>query len=526
MNEEHRLLTMRARPKILLAIDYEEAVDLYEKYRPYLFGIISDARLPKEKKLYDDAGYLFLSRVRKEIPDLPLLLLSSDPANRVKTQDIPAVFLDKNSPNLLAEIHDFFLNHLGFGDFIFRMPDGVEVDRAANLQELEEKIAVVPDESLRYHVAHNHFSHWIMARSEIALASAIGKTKISEFDKISELRHYIASNIHALRKWHQKGVVANFHPRYFDPDVSDFVKIGQGSLGGKARSLAFMSALLQENPGLYEKYSDISIEIPKSLIISTEGFEAFVTQNHLERYALEDYPDQNVKEAFLQADMPEWLVLELKAYLAQINHPLSIRSSSLLEDAQFQPYAGLYQTYMIPNNHPDLSVRLSQLVSAIKLVYASTYYEGPKAFSRSTSVQPQEEQMAVIIQQVTGEQFGDYLYPAVSGVAQSLNYYPISPMKREDGIAYIALGLGKTVVEGERALRFSPKYPEMLPQFSTVDDILKNAQRFFYALKIKNYPLGLTFEKHSNLEKREIDEAETEFPIRSFPVPIWLMMAC
>lgn len=515
LNEEHRLLTMRARPKILLATDYEEALELYERYRPYLFGIISDARFPKEKTLKDNAGHLFLSQIRKDIPDLPLLLLSSDPANRIKARDIPALFLDKNSPNLLAEIQDFFMNSLGFGDFVFRTPDGREVGRATNLRELEEKVALVPDDSLWYHAGHNHFSNWIMARSEIALASAFREVQASEFRDASEMRSYIASNIHALRKWRQKGVVAQFHPRHFDPDVSDFVKIGQGSLGGKARSLAFMSALLQENPGLYEKYRDVRIEIPKTLVISTEGFEAFVTQNHLQRFGLEDYPDPEVAEAFLGAEMPEWLSRELEAYLARITHPLSVRSSSLLEDAQFQPYAGLYQTYMIPNNHPDLSVRLRQLVAAVKLVYASTYYEGPKAFSRSTSVQPQEEQMAVIIQQVTGGRYGDYLYPAVSGVAQSHNYYPISPMKREDGITYIALGLGKTVVEGEKALRFSPKHPGMLPQFSTVEDILGNAQRFFYALKLRDYPEELTFGKNSNLEKREIDEAETDYPIRS-----------
>jgi hypothetical protein len=515
LNEEHRLLTMRARPKILLAVNFEEAMDLYEKYRPYLFGIISDARFPRENRLQDDAGYQFLSQIRNDIPDLPLLLLSSDPANREKAGRIPAVFLDKNSPNLLSEIQDFFMNHLGFGEFLFRMPDGKEVGRASNLKELEEKVASVPEESLWYHATHNHFSNWIMARSEIALASAFREVQASDFKDGGELRQYITSNIHALRRWRQKGVVAQFHARHFDPDISDFAKIGQGSLGGKARSLAFMSALLQENPALYEKYPDVRIEIPKTLVISTDGFESFVTQNRLHRFGLEDYPDRDVMAAFLNAEMPQWVSRELEAYLAQVKHPLSIRSSSLLEDAQFQPYAGLYHTYMIPNNHPDLSVRLRQLIAAVKHVYASTFFEGPKAFSRSTSVQPQEEQMAVIIQQITGEEYGDYLYPALSGVAQSHNYYPIAPMRREDGIAYIALGFGKTVVEGERALRFSPKHPGMLPQFSTVKDILNNAQRFFYALKVRNYPEELSFERHSNLEKREVDEAETEFPVKS-----------
>ena len=300
-----------------------------------------------------------------------------------------------------------------------------------------------------------------MARSEIGLASAFREVQASEFSSAEEMREYIVSNLHGLRRWRQKGVVAQFNTSYFDPDVSDFVKIGQGSLGGKARSLAFMSALLQEDPAIYEKHKDVNIEIPKTLVISTDGFESFISKNQLRHFAVEDVPDLQIADAFLQAEMPEWLVRELAFYLSQVRVPLSIRSSSSLEDAQFQPYAGLYQTYMIPNNHPDPSVRLKHLIKAIKLVYASTYYESPKAFARHTSNRPQEEAMAIIIQKLTGEEYGDYYYPAVSGVAQSHNFYPIPPMKREDGIAYIALGLGKTVVEGERALRFSPRAPHL-----------------------------------------------------------------
>ena len=515
LNEEHRLLTMRARPKILLAANYEEALALYERYQPYVFGVMSDSRLPKARQLDDDAGFSLLSQIRKDIPDLPLLLMSSESGNREKAAKIPAVFLDKNSPNLLSEIHNFFLNHLGFGEFVFRMPGGKEVDRASNLRELEEKVARIPEESLWFHARRNHFSNWLMARSEIGLASAFRAVQASEFSSAEEMRQYIVSNLHGLRRWRQKGVVAQFNTAYFDPDVSDFVKIGQGSLGGKARSLAFMSALLQEDPAIYEKYKDIAIEIPKTLVISTDGFESFISKNRLHHFAVEDVPDRQIADAFLQAEMPDWLVRELAFYLSQVKLPLSIRSSSSLEDAQFQPYAGLYQTYMIPNNHPDPSVRLKHLVNAVKLVYASTYYENPKAFARHTSNRPQEEAMAIIVQKLTGEEYGDYYYPAISGVAQSHNFYPIPPMKREDGIAYIALGLGKTVVEGERALRFSPRHPTSMPQFSTVDDILSNAQRYFYALKIRSYPEDLSFHRYSNLERREVDEAEEEFPVKA-----------
>ncbi len=514
LNEEHRLLTMRARPKILLAENYEDAMELCQKFRSFLFGIISDTRIPRNGKLVDDAGFVLLSQMKKEIPDLPLLLMSSKSSNKAKADQIPAVFLDKNSPYLLAELHDFFLTYLGFGDFVFRMPDGTEIDRASDLRALEAKVAQIPDESLWHHAEHNHFSNWIMSRAEISLASKFREVKASDFVSANEMRNYIITNIHAVRKWRQKSVVAQFKSHNFDADIMDFVKIGQGSLGGKARSLAFMSALLQQNPKIYEKYSEINIEIPKTLVVSTDGFESFITKNGLRGFATQSCTDEKVASTFLQADMPEWLVKDLEAYLAQVKYPLSVRSSSLLEDAQFQPYAGIYETYMIPNNHSELSKRLQHLITAIKLVYASTYYEGAKAFSRSTSNQPQEEAMAVIIQQLTGEEYGDYFYPAISGVAQSHNFYPVAKMKSEEGIAHIALGLGKTVVEGGRTVRFSPKYPSMMPQFSMVDDILANSQRFFYALKIRNYPDELNFRKYSNLEKREVDDAEAEHPVK------------
>ena len=518
LNEEHRLLTMRARPKILLATTYEEAVELYDRFRAYLLGIIADTRIPRDQKLDNKAGFDLLCKIREEVPDLPLLLMSSEPHNiekAEKIQPVPAVFLDKNSPNLLGELHDFFMNQLGFGDFIFRMPDGREVDRASSLRELEEKVATIPEESLWYHGRHNHFSRWLMARSEVALASTFREVDASDFSNHEEARQFIVSNIRALRKWRQKGVVAQFKASSFEPEVNDFVKIGQGSLGGKARGLAFMSALLQEYPAIHETYPRVSIEIPKTLVICTDAFESFLSENRLEYLSKEEFTDDVVTEEFLKAEMPSWIVRELEAYLAQVRYPLSVRSSSLLEDAQFQPYAGLYKTYMIPNNHPQISVRLQHLVKSIKLVYASTYYEGPKAFSRSILGQPHLEAMAVIVQQLVGEIHGDYYYPAISGVAQSHNFYPVAPMKPEDGICLIALGLGKTVVEGERALRFSPKYPENLPQFSTIDNILANAQRSFYALRIRNYPDNLKFDDCYNLEKRDLDEAPTELPVRN-----------
>jgi len=515
LNEEHRLLLMRARPKILLARSYDEAMALYEKYKSFLFGVISDTRMPRGGRLKNDAGFVLLSRIRREIPDLPLLLMSSESTNKEAAQKIPAAFIDKNSANLLDELHEFFLTHLGFGDFHFRLPDGTEIARAGNLHELEVRIGQVPDESIWYHAKHNHFSRWIMARSEFSLASTFREVDASEFSDIEEIKTYLISHIHGLRKWRQKGVVARFNDFSYDPDSMDFVKIGKGSLGGKARGLAFMSTLLQEQPELHDKYPGVNILIPKTLVICTDGFESFVDKNDLRHFAKEGYGDEEIREGFLKGEMPEWLIKDLTAFLNQVRHPLSVRSSSLLEDAHFQPYAGIYKTYMIPNNHPDFSIRLRHLTQAIKLVYASTYYDSAKSYTKSISTQPQEEAMAVIIQQLVGQEQGDFFYPAIGGVAQSFNFYPVEPMAPEDGVASIALGFGKTVVEGEKALRFCPKYPQVTPQFSTVDDILANAQRFFYTLRVRNYPAELHFETNSNLERREVGDAEEEAPVKA-----------
>jgi len=515
LNEEHRFLAMRARPKILLAYNYEDAVSLYRKYKPYLLGVISDTRYPRNCVMDDDAGYIFLSKVKKEVPEVPLLLLSTDPSNEKKACNIPAIFLDKNSPNLQASVNDFFLNYLGFGDFVFRTSEDKIITRASNLHNLEKKLALIPDESILYHAQKNHFSNWIMARSEIALASKFRKVKISDFESVSEIRKYLIDNIRSLRICRQKGVVANFNINTFDPSIIDFAKIGNGSLGGKARGIAFMLSELWKRRDLHKKYNNININIPKTLVISTDIFKEYIEKNKLLNICNMDMDDSEITDIFLNGKIPSNIMRKLEFYLTLVKYPLSVRSSSLLEDAHYQPYAGLYQTYMIPNNHSDLNLRLNHLIKAIKLVYASTYFQDPKAFSKNIAINPQEEKMAVIIQQLAGKQYGDYFYPAISGVAQSHNFYPIGPMKMEDGIVHIALGMGKTVVEGEKTLRFCPKYPETLPQFSNVDDILSNSQRYFYALKIKNYPDDLNFNKFSNLEKIEIDDHDNQYPIKN-----------
>jgi CheY-like chemotaxis protein len=516
INDEHRILRMRARPKILMAENYEEAEKLYRQFKPYLLSVFSDVRFPRKGKMDDHAGFDLLSMIIKETPDIPLLNLSSEEANREKAEKIPAVFLNKNSPTLHSEIRSFFMDRLGFGDFIFRLPDGREIARASNLRAMEKILPSIPDKSVFFHATRNHFSSWLMARSEILLASKLKPLKTSDFSNIKELKSHLIASIQERRKGRQKGIITDFVSGNFDPDA-DFIKIGKGSLGGKARGLAFMSTQLKKNPHFLEKFENITISVPKTLVISTEAFDSFISENNLKDIPTCDFSDNQISEIFLQSSLPDWLHNDLKLFIEHINYPLAIRSSSLLEDAQFQPFAGIYKTYMLPNQDLDPAQRLTQLVIAIKLVYASTYLEIPRAYARSTLHRTEDEKMAVIIQQLSGDRYGDYFYPALSGVAQSYNFYPISHMKPEEGIAHIALGLGKTVVEGETSLRFSPKYPQFLPQFSTVDDILKNSQRFFYALKMVDSPESLESQGKATdddtLTKLEIDDAQDHAPV-------------
>jgi DNA-binding NarL/FixJ family response regulator len=513
LNEEHRLLTMRARPKILIADNYENAVNIYEKYKPYILGVISDVRFPKEGNLFPDSGIDLLTKIKADRWDIPLLLMSSEPSNADKAASIPSYFVDKNSSTLHADVHAFFMDHLGFGDFVFRMPDGKEISRATNLRTLEDEMNKIPIESLMFHANRNDFSRWLFARTETILASKLRPASAEDFSYDPyEMRKFLVSNIHVRRRRRQKGVIVNFDAHDFDPDT-EFFKIGNGSVGGKARGLAFASDLLRHHSEMMQKFSDVNIIIPKSLVITTDGFEAFIHDNHLLKISDIDMPDKKIAKKFLRAKFPKWIRGDLEAYLKDIHYPIAVRSSSLLEDAQFRAYAGLYRTYMLPNDCPSYIQRTEHVINAIKLIYASTYFRGPKSFSQRVGHRTEEEKMAVIIQSMVGNTYGEHFYPAVSGVAQSHNYYPFSHMKPEEGIATIALGLGKMVVEGEKTLRFSPKYPQLLPQRSTVEDILENSQRYFYSLKLEKTCSMLSINDTSHLDKREISDAEKEYPV-------------
>lgn len=512
LNEDHRLLAMRARPKILIAGSYEQADALFQQYEPYVLGVISDVRFPKGNRLSADAGIDLFKHIKRQRFDIPLLLLSNEPRNREKADRIPSVFIDKNSPTLLSEVRSFFLKYLGFGPFSFYMPDGRKIGSAGTLRALEQELHQIPAESFVHHCNCNDFSRWLFARGEIELASRLRPVRDADFDDVESHRRYMIDLIHRRRLDRQKGVVVNFDPQAFDVD-SEFLKIGNGSLGGKARGLAFISAWLYRRPVLAEKFSEIEIAVPRTLVITTEVFEAFLSINHLAEMINKDLPDEQVARIFSEARFPEQITTQLRAFLSRVTYPLAVRSSSLLEDAQFRAYAGLYKTFMLANDHPDLECRLDQLIEAVKMVYASTYYQAPRAFSRRVGNRIEEEKMAVIIQQLVGGRQGPFFYPAISGVAQSHNYYPFSRMRPEDGIATIALGLGKAVMEGGKSLRFSPRYPNLLPQRSTVDDILKNCQRTFYALKMGEQTCRLGIDDAATLVQREIMDAVDEYPV-------------
>lgn len=506
LNEKDRMLRMRTRPKIILAENYEDAERLYRRFSHYLLCVISDVRYPRNGREDPLAGVRFLRMVREEMPQLPLLMLSSESSNREKAERVNAFFIDKNSPSLHADLRYFLVHYLGFGDFIFRLPDGRVVARASNLRSMSTILHSVPDASIVHHSRCNDFSKWLMARFEMQLAAQLRPLTLDDFPSTRSVKDFLISTIRKKLKIRQKGLVSDFIREAYDPDT-DFMKIGKGLLGGKARGLAFVSSLLRENNTIQERFPDCDIVVPKTVVISTEGFDSFEEANETKAFLAGTHTDDDIAGHFKKAVFPDWLAIDLKVFLKHATYPLAVRSSAILEDAHYRPSAGAYSTFMVPNNHPDAEVRLNQLIHAIKLVYASVYFEAPRLLARSTVFRPEEDKMAVIIQELKGTLNKGFFYPSISGVSQSFNFYPVSYMKPDEGVAHIAFGLGTTVVDGGAALRFSPKYPEFLPQFSSVDLVLKNSQRYFYAMEIAEDPDDTVSVCHDNIRRLEIDEA-------------------
>ena len=514
LNQEHRLLVMRARPKILVAETFEEAMEYFHQYEQYVLGVISDVRYPRNGMVDPSAGVTLLSQIKQERKDIPLLLSSSESVNKWYAQEIPCEFIDKNSPLLLAELHRFVSEHLGFGDFIFRNKNGMEIDRAHSVYQLKLKLEQIPDDVFLTHCLNNDFSRWFFARTETELACVMRPLTAADFgNSVETMRTFVIDQIRQRLHQRQRGIVVSFKENDFDPQT-DFLKIGEGSIGGKARSLAFMFRLIEQSSWLNKKYPNIDIVPPKVLSIATEGFDSFLRLNDLGYLADEDFKDEEVVEICLKAKLPGWLQVKLRIFLEKVETPLAVRSSSLLEDAQYQAYAGLYSTVMLTNTHPDIEVRYAELSTAVKKVYASTFFQSPKSFSRRVKLRTDEEKMGVIIQEVIGRRYDDYFYPAISGVAQSKNFYPFGRMKTDDGIASIAMGLGKTVMDGGQVFRFCPKCPHVQPQAANMQELLKNSQSTFYSLYMGDPALApKAKEQKGALVQRRIYNAEPDGPI-------------
>jgi len=481
VNLTHKYLRMRARPKILLCTTYEEAWAYYEKYADCVMGVISDINFSCEGVKDAEAGIKFAQNVKKRHSDIPIILQSSNPENEEKAKEIGASFLLKGSQRLLHQLREFMLSNFGFGDFVFRMPDGTEVGRAGNLKELEEQLKVIPLESYIYHAEKNHFSNWLKARTEFWLANKRRPQKVTDYSKSEDLRKSLLASIHSYQSLRTRGIITDFTKETFD-EQNSFARIGGGSLGGKARGLGFLNNLIT-NYDITNKYEGIDIYVPSAIVIGTDVFDQFMEENQLINFALGADDDELITKKFLEAKyFPRDIKRKLKEFLELVKVPLAVRSSSLLEDSQFQPFAGVYQTYMIPNNHHDYRVNLKELLNSIKRVYASTFFRGAKDYMKATSYRLEEEKMAVIIQKMVGSERNSKYYPDFSGVAKSYNFYPVPPQKSKDGIALVALGLGKTVVEGGNTVRFCPKYPRHLIQFYSTKETIRNAQQLFYAL--------------------------------------------
>lgn len=489
INEDQRILKMRARPKVLVAHDYEQAMVLYEQYQPFILSVFSDVRFPKNGKEDDAAGFKLLKEIKRKSPDLPMLSLSTEEHNREKVKAIPSVFINKTSSNLNDRINGFFKTYLGFGPFVFKMPDGEQIAQVNDLPAMEILLPEIPDESIVYHAQNNDFSRWFMARGEIDFALQLKSYLPEDFPEPQDLKLFLLNSIRNRRRRARQGKIIDFDSHRIDSET-DIIKIGNGSLGGKARGLAFMASQLRQSHSLSQAFPDIDIRVPQTVIISTQGFKDFVEINGLAAIleSTEKLTDEQILKKFMAAPLPQWLEESLRVYLGKVGYPIAVRSSSLFEDAHYQPFAGLYDTFMLPNVHPNFEKRFDRLVAAVKMVYASTYFAAPRSYARSTMHRTEDEQMAVVLQEITGVKCDQYFYPYISGVAQSYNFYPIAHLEAEDGICHIALGLGKTVMDGGQSLRFCPRYPGFLPQFSVVDDILKNSQKAFYALKLEDFP--------------------------------------
>lgn len=508
LNEHQRTLRMRGRPKIVLARSYEEAMDLYNKYQNNTLGIISDARYPREGKIDPHAGIRFLTEVRSRDPFIPLILQSAEVSNKEFALSCGAQFIDKNSKKMNIDLREAVSENFGFGDFIFRNPNTMEeVVRVHNLKELQNAIFSIPAESFLYHISRNHISRWLYSRAIFPVAEFLKQITWESLQDIDAHRQIIFEAIVKYRKMKNQGVVAVFQRDRFDR-YSNFARIGDGSLGGKGRGLAFIDNMVKRHAE-FEEFENASVVIPKTVVLCTDIFDEFMDMNQLYQVALSDADDETILRAFLRAKLPDRLIEDFFAFFDVVKSPIAIRSSSLLEDSHYQPFAGIYSTYMIPYL-TDKYEMLRMLSDAIKGVYASVYYKDSKAYMQATSNVIDQEKMAVILQEVVGTQYGDRFYPSISGVARSINYYPINDELAEEGTVSLALGLGKYIVDGGLTLRVCPYHPDKVLQTSEMEMALRETQTRFYALDLKNMGQNFSLDDGFNLLKLPVKEAEND----------------
>ena len=513
LNEHQRMLKMRGRPKILLANNFNDAVELYKKYKYNVLGVISDISYKKDGVNDENAGIELCKVVMADDDKVPFLIQSSSTVHKKAAEELGAGFINKYSKSLSLELRNFIIQNLAFGPFVFRNPDTMEpIAIATDLQSLQQKLLTIPDNSLAYHASRNHFSKWLNARALFPVAQMFKYINQEDFVSMDEMRKFLYVAISSFRLGKGRGVIAKFDKTSFD-EYQIFSRIGEGSIGGKARGLAFINRIIKNNK-LFNKFPDVLITIPRTVVLSTDIFDEFMDQNNLYSVALSDLSDEEILNRFVNAELPGHVYQDFYAFLAvSKNYPIAVRSSSKLEDSHYQPFAGIYSTYMIPRM-PDNKLMVKMLSDAIKEVYASVYYKASKAYMTATANVIDEEKMGIILQEVCGNSHGDTYYPTISGVARSINYYPIGSEKAEDGIVNIAFGLGKMIVEGGISLRFSPKYPKKVLQLSTPEAALKDTQKEFYALDMNVNSFVPSTDDGVNILKIDIKDMNNEAALK------------
>ena len=505
-DELYKVLKLRARPKILLASDYEDSLTIYKKYKDSLLCVISDMRFPKNGELCDTAGFELIKHIKKDLPNLPTVLQSSDPGNARYAYSLKSNFINKNSESLLQDLKSFINYYLGFGHFVYRDTKGRQIAVAKSMKEFEAYLQTVPEDSLVYHSMKNHFSLWLMARGEVKIAKMINPIAVSDFNSLKELREYLIDIIRKRRREMNKGKVVNFDESAVI-DETNVVSLSGGSLGGKGRGLAFINTLIYSFE-LGRLLPGINIKTPVTAIIGTDEFDMFMERNHLWDKVKIEKDFDILQKLFLDGSLSYTLEKELKIFIRLIDKPLAVRSSSLFEDSMTQPFSGIFGTYLLPNNHYDPEIRLKQLSEAIKLVFSSIYSRNARTYFEAINYKVEQEKMAVVIQEVVGNRFEDVFYPHISGTAQSFNFYPVAHMTPQDGFAVIAVGLGHYVVEGERAFRFSPAYPSL--DIISHKDLNKNSQVIFYAVDMAKKELNLLEGENAGLIILDISQAEKQ----------------